>query len=131
MRLSAYFKQAKGFGVLATTDAAGQVNQAIYTKPLFLAEGDDTTCSFIMSNRLTHDNVKHNPSAAYLFLEENKSFAGKRLSLVVGEQEADIDKIKAIRTRNALPIDDADCNYLVHFHIAGVRPLIGNEEAAS
>ena len=35
MTLSEYFEQAKGIGVLATTDAAGQVNQAIYAKPLF------------------------------------------------------------------------------------------------
>ena len=30
MKLSQYFEQAKGVGVLATTDASGQVNQAIY-----------------------------------------------------------------------------------------------------
>ena len=61
MKLSEYFEQAKGFGVLATTDAGGQVNQAIYAKPHFLDKDDDGTCSFIMSNRLSHDNVKHNP----------------------------------------------------------------------
>ena len=34
--LSEYFENAKGTGVLATTDMSGQVNQAIYAKPLFL-----------------------------------------------------------------------------------------------
>jgi hypothetical protein len=34
-------EQAKGIGVLATTDLAGQVNQAIYSKPLFLDKDDD------------------------------------------------------------------------------------------
>jgi len=29
MTLSEYFEEAKGIGALATTDAAGQVNQAI------------------------------------------------------------------------------------------------------
>lgn len=41
MTLREYFEKAKGFGVLATTDAAGQVNQAIYAKPLFLENNDD------------------------------------------------------------------------------------------
>ena len=39
MKLSEYFENAKGIGVLATTDLAGQVNQAIYAKPLFSGEG--------------------------------------------------------------------------------------------
>ena len=39
MTLREYFEKAKGIGVLATTDAAGQVNQAIYIKPLFLDNG--------------------------------------------------------------------------------------------
>ena len=34
MTLSEYFANATGVGVLATTDAAAQVNQAIYAKPL-------------------------------------------------------------------------------------------------
>ena len=87
MTLSEYFENAKGFGVLATTDFAGQVNQAIYAKPLFLDKDDEQTCSFIMAHRLTHENVKHNPSAAYLFIEEGTGFVGKRLSLIVGAEE--------------------------------------------
>ncbi len=126
MTLSEYFEKAKGFGVVATTDAAAQVNQAIYAKPLFLDKGNDGTCSFIMANRLTHDNVEHNPSASYLFIEEGKEFVGKRLSLVLLDEEADPAEIMAIRSRNDLPISDEECKYLVHFHIEGVRPLIGN-----
>ena len=86
MSLSQYFEKAKGFGVLATTDASGQVNQAIYAKPCFLDQDDDATCSFIMTKRLSHDNVSHNPSAAYLFIEEGVGYAGKRLSLTVIER---------------------------------------------
>jgi hypothetical protein len=127
MTLSEYFAKAKGFGVLATTDAAAQVNQAIYAKPLFLEKDDDGTCSFIMANRLTHDNVEHNPSASYLFIEEGGAFIGKRLSLVVLDEEADPEKIDMIRRRNDVPISDDECKYRVRFHIEGVRPLIGNE----
>ena len=127
MKLSDYFEQAKGVGILATTDAAGQVNQAIYAKPHFLDKDDETTCSFIMANRLTHDNVGHNPSAAYLFIEEGEGYVGKRLSLTVIGEDTDAEKINAFRRRKAPPISEKDSKYLVHFRIQGVRPLIGVE----
>jgi hypothetical protein len=127
MRLSEYFEQAKGIGVLATTDAAGQVNQALYVKPYFLDKDDDTTCSFIMTKRLSHENVWRNPSAAYLFIEEGEGYAGKRLSLTVVEEETDPEKIREVRRRYAPPISEEESKYLVHFHIEGVRPLLGNE----
>jgi hypothetical protein len=125
MSLSEYFEKANGIGVLATTDMSGQVNQAIYAKPHFLEKDDDGTCSFIMSNRLTHDNVGHNPSASYLFIEKGDGYVGKRLSLIVMEEETDLEKIKAIRRRSVPDISEEESKFLVHFRIDGVRPLIG------
>jgi hypothetical protein len=127
MTLSEYFDSARGFGVLATTDMSGQVNQAIYAKPYFLNKDDEGTCSFIMAKRLSHDNVWRNPSAAYLFIEEGKEFAGKRLSLTVIAEDTDPEKINEVRRCCAPPISVEESKYLVHFHIEGVRPLIGNE----
>ena len=127
MRLSEYFEHANGVGILATTDASGQVNQAIYAKPYFLDKDDDGTCSFIMSRRLSHDNVGHNPSAAYLFIEAGEGYVGKRLSLTVIGEETDPEKIKAVRRLNAPPISEEESKYLVHFHVEGVRPLVGSE----
>ena len=126
MKLSEYFEHAKGLGVLATTDTAGQVNQAIYAKPFFLDKDDETTCSFIMTRRLSHDNVWRNPSAAYLFIEEGEGHVGKRLSLTVIAEETSPEKIKEVRRRYAPPISEEESQFLVHFHIEGVRPLIGN-----
>jgi hypothetical protein len=126
MKLSEYFEQTQGIGVLATTDASGQVNQAIYSRPHF-PDDDDETCSFIMSNRLSHDNVKHNPSASYLFIEKGEGYVGKRLSLTVIGEETDPEKIKVIRHRNIPTISEEEGKYLVRFQIEGVRSLIGNE----
>jgi hypothetical protein len=126
MSLSDYFESVDGVGVLATTDAGGQVNQAIYAKPFFLEKDDDTTCSFIMAKRLSHDNVWSNPSASYLFIEKRDGYVGKRLSLTVMREETAPDKINAIRRRSSPPISEEDCKYLVHFHIEGNRPLVGN-----
>lgn len=127
MKLREYFEKTQGIGVLATTDASGQVNQAIYGRPHFTEDDDDESCSFIMSNRLSHDNVKHNPSASYLFIEEGKGYVGKRLSLTVLGEETDPEKIKVIRHRNIPTISQEEGKYLVQFHIEGVRSLIGNE----
>lgn len=129
MKLSEYFDKATGLGVLATADGNGKVNVAVYARPHFLNEDDDGTCAFIMSDRLSHDNVKQNPSAAYLFVEEADGYVGKRLSLTMVREETDPDKISAIRRRTVPKISEEEgkTKYLVHFRIDGVRPLIGAE----
>jgi hypothetical protein len=128
MKMSDYFSNTKGLGVLATANAEGKVNVAIYARPHFLDEMDESTVVFIMGDRLSHDNVNANPSAAYLFVEKSEDYQGKRLSLTKIKEETDPDKIKAI-TRRGLPYDSADTKtkYLVYFHIDSVRPLIGSE----
>lgn len=128
MQLSEYFENAKGIGVLATTDAEGKVNTAIYSRPHFLIPGDDITIAFIMADRLCHANVQANPHASYLFIEKGEGYVGKRLSLTKIKEETDPEKIQAIRRRN-LPCEceEGKTRFLVYFRIDGVRPLIGNE----
>jgi len=127
MRLSEYFEQAKGIGVLATADGRGKVNVAIYARPHFLDQLDDSSCAFIMSDRASHDNLKANPHAAYLFVEEGEGYVGKRLTLTMVGEETDINKIQSIRRRNVPPVSEEGSKYLVHFRIDGVRPLVGAE----
>lgn len=127
MKLSEYFEQTKGIGVLATADAQGKVNVAIYARPHFLDVKDDSTCAFIMSNRVSYVNVKANPHAAYLFAEEGENYAGKRLTLTMVREETDIEKIQSIRRRSVPPIREEGAKYLVYFRIDAVRPLIGAE----
>ncbi len=128
MQLSEYFERTKGVGVLATTDLSGQVNQAIYAAPYFPKPDDDGTCALIMTNRLSHNNVFHNPSAAYLFLESGDGYVGKRLSLTVIEEESDPEKIKEVRRHYSPPVAEEEGKYLVYFHVEGVRPLVGNAQ---
>lgn len=84
--LQAYFDTAKGRGVLATADAAGRVNQAIFARPHIM---DDGIVAFIMPDRLTHANLQANPQAAYLFLEDGPHYKGKRLYLTKIREEQD------------------------------------------
>ncbi|MCX5839803.1 MAG: pyridoxamine 5'-phosphate oxidase family protein, partial [Deltaproteobacteria bacterium] len=78
MTLKDYFDNAKGYGVLATADGAGKVNTAIYARPHVM---DEKTVAFIMAERLTHENLKSNPWAAYLFMEAGGGWSGKRVYL--------------------------------------------------
>jgi len=128
MKLSEYFEQAKGMGVLATADAEGKVNTAIYSRPHFLDPNDEDTIAFIMADRLSHANVQANPHASYLFMAEGEGYVGKRLSLTKMNEESDPKKIQGLR-RQSLPgeCEDGNTRFLVHFRIDGVRPLIGNK----
>jgi hypothetical protein len=126
MKLSEYFEKAKGVGVLATADAEGKVNTAIYSRPHFLDPNDDDTLAFIMADRLCHANVQANPHASYLFIEEHEGYVGKRLALTKVREETDQEKIQAIRRRK-LPdqCDEGKTRFLVYFRVDGVRPLLG------
>jgi len=130
MELREYFQNTNGFGVLATADADGKVNVAVYSRPHFLRE-DDGEVAFIMNDRLSHDNVDSNPHAAYLFIEETGSYVGKRLFLTRTREETDQEKIQSVRRRNLPPESDGDDTqkrFLVYFRIDGIRPLIGTGE---
>ena len=129
MSLRDYFEHTQGIGVLATADANGKVNAAIYARPYFLDRDDDSTLAFIMGDRASHDNIRANPSAAYLFIEEGEEYPGKRLSLTRIKEEADQEKIRSISRRKSASEEDEDkTRFLVHFRIDAVRPLIGTGE---
>jgi len=131
MSLKDYFENAKGVGVLATADADGKVNVAVYARPHFLGREGEDTPTFIMNERLSYANILANPHAAYLFMEETGGYVGKRLFLTKKREETDPERIQSVRRRNLPP----DCDeggtkkkFLVHFSVDGIRPLIGNGE---
>jgi hypothetical protein len=82
---------------------------------------------FLLAKGVPASSWSGNPSASYLFIEQGEGYVGKRLSLTVIGEETDSEKIKAVRHRNIPTISEEEGKYLVHFHIDGVRSLIGNE----
>ena len=52
MDLAEYFESTKGFGVLATANAEGEVDVAVYARPHVL---DEETVAFIMADRMSHE----------------------------------------------------------------------------
>ena len=126
MMLSEYFESAKGTGILATADAAGNVDVAVYARPHFV---DEQTVAFIMADRLSHRNLQSNPHAAYLFVEHGEGYKGRRLHLTKVAEDTDPQKIQALR-RRPLPAEcgvDGESRYLVHFRIDRVRQLVGDQ----
>jgi hypothetical protein len=120
MDLKDYFEETEGRGVLATADSEGKVDVAVYSRPHVM---DDDTVAFIMRERLTHENLKSNSHAAYLFMERSEKFIGKRLFLTKIKEEKDTDLARSLRRRQYA--DDGEPLYLVYFKIDKILPLIG------
>ncbi len=120
MKIGEYFKTAKGRGVLATADSSGKVDVAIYAVPHVIDEG---TIAFIMTDKLTHQNLQSNPHAAYLFTEEEEEFKGVRLFLTKVREEKDSEKLEQIRRKEYPNLKGKES--LVYFKVEKVVPLIG------
>lgn len=121
MYLKDYFAHADGIGILATADAEGNVNAAVYAVPHVI---DEKTIAFIMRPRMSLSYVNANPKAAYLFLENKPGYHGIRLYLKKTGQETDQEKINALR-RSHHGGDETHA-VLVYFQVTGIRPLIGD-----
>jgi len=126
MSLSDYFEDVQGRGILATADSDGMVDLAIYAKPHVI---DETTIAFVMRERLTHQNLKSNPHAAYMFVEQGEGYAGKRLYLTKIREETNTSLVEMLRRKQpeiCAPYDDSNM-YLVHFQIDDIWPLVGDK----
>lgn len=122
--LEAYFNAATGTGVLATADADGKVDAAIYSKPHFLEDG---LVAFIMRDRLTRRNLGANPHAAYLFMEKGPGYTGRRLYLTRVREEENSPLLAALKRRQRTPEADAEKGplFLSVFKVDREAPLIG------
>lgn len=128
MELKHYFESTTGTGILATADAAGNVNGAVYARPHFM---DNGSIAFIMNDRLSHHNLTSNPRAAYIFIETGSKRAGKRLYLVKTGEESDPDTIAALRRRqydSEKEELEPKKKFLVYFRIEKELPLVGTGE---
>jgi hypothetical protein len=122
MELNEYFESRTGVGILATADAEGRVDAAIYARPHVMA---DDALAFIMADRLSHRNLQSNPHAVYLFIEKGEGYEGVRFHLTKTEEETDPARIEAFRRRTAPQGTEGRKRYLVHFNVDRVRPLVG------
>lgn len=124
MDLKAYFESTEGTGILATADAEGKVDAAVYSRPHVLEDG---TVAMIMRDRLSHKNLTTNPHAAYLFKENGPGYKGKRLFLTRIREEEGGDLLASLQRRCPAPDDEQTKGprYLVIFKIDQILPLVG------
>jgi len=127
MSLFNYFEKARGLGILATADSDGMVDLAVYARPEVI---DESTIAFIMRERLSHQNLKSNPHAAYMFVEQGEGYIGKRLYLTKIREETNTSLVeKIIRKKPEIsPPEDDSNKYLVIFHVDNIWPLVGEKK---
>ena len=122
MELKDYFESTKGIGVMATADADGKVDAAIYARPHFMEDG---TLAFIMRDRLTHHNLQSNRHATFLFIEDRPGYKGKRLFLTKLREEENSELLHSLR-RKQYPDDKEEPKFLVFFELDKELPLVGD-----
>lgn len=125
MGLTDYFTNAKGLGILATSDSQGNVNTAIYSRPYLI---DEDIIAFSMLERLSFSNIQSNPKAAYMFVEDGEGYKGKRLYLTMTGEEKDPERIKEIKKQHERAKDSDDkIRHLVYFTVDRIRPVVGDK----
>ena len=77
---------------------------------------------------LTHENLKVNPWAAYLFIEKGEGWTGKRLYLKKVKEEQNDQLIGEICRRCDYSRYDVKNRHIVYFSVEKVLPLIGTNE---
>jgi hypothetical protein len=123
LNLKEYFQRATGQGVLATADARGNVDAALYARPHVMEDG---AIAFIMAHRLSRQNLLSNPKAAHLFIEsrEKKSESdGIRLYLTMIREDTNPERVESLRRKQR--DDDGTGRSVVYFSVDRVRPLTG------
>ena len=124
--LARYFEENEGVGILGTCQADGEVDLAVYARPVVI---DENTIALVMKQRHSHQNLKTHPQAAYLFLAKGTGYNGVRLHLTKIRQESNRALIAKIREKQPCiyPETDDSAKFLVFFQVDRVRPLVGDE----
>ena len=123
MKLAELFPEG-GRGVIATADAVGTVNTAIYATPHVI---DEETLAWGMAEGRTYGNLLANPHASYLYMAPSRGFSGWRLTLEFKEFKEEGELLEKIRENTAKivsPQAGAAVKHVGYFKVLEVRPLI-------
>jgi hypothetical protein len=125
MTLKEYIDNRKVLCVLSSADGSGKVTTAIYSTPHVM---DDGSVCFIMREKLTWRNIRENPHAACMLIEEAAGHRGIRLFLSMIREENDPGLIASMMRRHLTPEEDRakGPKHLVVFSVDKILPLIGD-----
>jgi len=113
----------EGRGIMATADASGKLNVAVYARPHFI---DDDTVAWGMIEGRTWRNLTENGKAAYLFMSI-VGFEGVRLGLELKEMREAGDLLDVIKEHTAAIVNPqaaAAVKHVAYFRITEIRALI-------
>ena len=116
------FFQMDGIGIIGTSDLHGWTNMAIYSPPIIT---DENLLVFGATERLTYKNIKENPRAMFMFIQDG-TWNGVRIRLYLVKDEESGDMLERIRDRfrsmgyNSLA---SQIKHALYFRIEEIRPL--------
>ncbi|GAB4368098.1 MAG: hypothetical protein Kow00128_13150 [Deltaproteobacteria bacterium] len=113
-----------GTGVMATADAEGAVNVAIYAFPRKI---DERTVAWGMTARRIRQHLEKNPNAAYLYREPGQGYRGFRLTLRLKEWQESGPLLEEVRenTRKVSgPAAADELRGVALFTVVETRPLL-------
>ena len=127
MNIRQYLEIREGKGILSSASAEGMVTSAIYSRPHVFEDG---TIAFVMRKRLTYENLKTNPYASYMFIEDCHGYRGIRLFLKKIKEDQDNALIESMKRRHLTHEEDEGKGpkFLMHFRVERILPLIGDGE---
>ena len=123
MKLAELFPEG-GRGVIATADAAGLVNTAVYATPHVV---DEETLAWGMAEGRTYGNLQVNRYASYLYMAPSRGYSGWRLTMEMKEILDDgalLEEIRANAAKIVSPQAGAAVKHVAYFRVVEVRPLI-------
>lgn len=122
MKLSELFTTG-GTGVIASSNAQGEVNLAIYSIPHII---DEETVAWGMTNGRTFNNIWENPRAAYLYRNPGQGYSGSRLTLELKQIEDSGKMLDMIRSHTRVIVGEQAAPHVSHvayFRVVEIRPL--------
>lgn len=112
-----------GRGIIATADAGGIVNTAVFATPRII---DRETLAWGLTDGRSYRNLTENPHASYLYMAPSRGFSGWRLGLELKEMRDEGELLEAIRENAAEivgPEAKAAVKHVGFFKVTEVRPL--------
>jgi len=113
-----------GTGVMATADADGVVNTAVYAFPRRI---DGQTVAWGMTAFRTYRNIQVNPNASYLYIEPGGGYRGFRLTLRLKECVESgplFEEVRENTRKVSSPAAAEALQVVAYFTIVEKRPLV-------
>ena len=125
------FNRQPRIGSLATANANGDVNVAVFGSPMMV---DENTVVMGIGNNRSLSNLRENPKAAFIVLEPGDTamdWKGVRVYLKAAAIEIEGDLLDTMRAKIAEKAGEGAAKMIqaaIRFDVTGIRPLLAPPE---